>query len=73
MDAENCLVCLDILYEPHFALPCKHQFCKLCFRQIGNVPLLIFYTLDGVSIIANKSDFLSKKSIEIESRTFWFT
>ena len=34
MDTENCLVCLDILFEPHHALPCKHLFCKLCFKQI---------------------------------------
>ena len=48
MDAENCLVCLDILYEPHFALPCQHQFCKLCFRQIESLAIVCPYCRQSI-------------------------
>ena len=34
MNPEDCPVCWDIFYEPFNALPCKHLFCKLCFKQI---------------------------------------
>ena len=48
MDAENCLVCLDILYEPHFALPCQHLFCKLCFRQIESLEIVCPYCRQSI-------------------------
>ena len=43
MDPENCVVCLDILYEPHHALPCQHLFCKLCFKQLEHLGLVCPY------------------------------
>lgn len=37
MDPELvCPVCLDMLYEPFRALPCKHIFCETCLRRLGS-------------------------------------
>ena len=31
-----CPVCLDLLYEPFRALPCRHTFCETCLRRLGS-------------------------------------
>ena len=31
-----CPVCLDMLYEPFMAQPCKHVFCETCLRRLGS-------------------------------------
>ena len=31
-----CPVCLDLLHDPHAAIPCKHVFCETCLRRLGS-------------------------------------
>ena len=63
MDPDNCVVCLDILYEPHNALPCQHEFCKLCFKQIEHLGLVCPYCRQDIKkwkYNRNKADKVRK-------------
>ena len=74
MDAENCLVCLDILYEPHFALPCQHLFCKLCVRnwEFGNCLSLLPPEYQEMGIQQGQSQSNSRTSSEDLPRKIWW-